>query len=145
MLTKKVNTNRDLSFKMAFKPASKKALKIGGKALVDAIPTLESKGLNKEIEIIPKRGLLTKIQGLIIFVADKGSNKGKWFSLSKDPKGFLPVGKHYKTVDNFTKENIIAATEEAEQLLANSKEHVSKSTASIFPADAALVRKLFKL
>lgn len=145
MQTPNIDTNRNLSFKMALKPIPKKALKIGGQALLDAIPTLELKGLNKEIEIIPKRGLLTKIRGLIIFVADKGSKKGEWFSLSKDPKGFLPVHNRYKKVDEFTKENIIAATEQAEQLLARNEKLVRKTSASIFPADVAIITKLFKL
>ncbi|MFA7659018.1 MAG: hypothetical protein WCY19_06270 [Candidatus Gastranaerophilaceae bacterium] len=145
MRAEAVDTNWNLSFKMAFKPVPKKALEIGEQALIDAMPTLESKGLNKEIEIIPKKGFLTKIQSLIIFVSNKGSKRGEWFCLSKDPKGLLHIGKRYKTVDSFTKENIISATEAAEQLLENSEKPVSKYTAYTFPADAALITKLFKL
>lgn len=141
-----IKSNQKLSFKMALKPISKKAYDIGGQALVDAEPVLKAKAIDKDIEIIPKKGFLTKIEGLIIFVTKKGEKKGQWFSLSKDPKGFLPVSKSYKTIESFTKENIISSAEKAEKsLVNNAHKPLSRASASFLPSDLAIITKLFKL
>ena len=127
----------------ALKPIPKLAHQIGGEALQQALPQLEEIAKDVDIEIIPKKGFFSKIKNLSFFVTNPGKDIGRWFSLSVDPKGYMDHNKdneHYKSVDTFTKENILESAKKAKSL--NKKGlKVERDTIASMPADAAIVAK----
>ncbi len=141
-----LSAHSNLPFKMALKPIPKKAYKIAGNSLSKAEPVLKdlAKAQGVDIEVIPKKGLLTKIQGITFFVTEKGRSYGDWVNISKDPKGYLPQhANRYITVKTFSPSNVIDAARKAiTHLREGSGALLSRATASVFPADSALLVKL---
>lgn len=129
----------------ALKPVPKLAKKMGGEALEKAMPDLEKMAEDVDIEIIPKKGLFSKIKNLNFFVTNIGEEVGRWFSLSIDPKGYMEGNDptHYKQVDSFTKENILESAQKAKDL--NKKGlKVERRTITMMPADAVILAKAMK-
>ena len=116
----KIRQNGNCHLKQNFKalmPISKKAYKIGGQALKESVAGLINAGNDVDIEVIGKKGPLSKVKSLIFFVTKIGNKKGEWATLSIDPKGYMPTEHRYKTVNKFTKEDILSSVDAAKKRL----------------------------
>lgn len=134
MLVNRINSATNFT---ALKPIPQKAFKIGGAPLKEALPTLEILAKDVDIEVIPKKGFLTKIQSLVFFVTKPNQKKGTWISLSKDPNKFLSNDNYrYITTRNFSGEKIVKAVEKAKSRLLK---YDSKLSRPSMPADMAIL------
>lgn len=126
--------------------APNKAYSISEGALksADSHIRIESCIARNETTVVPKRGLLTDIRQLYIFVKSQYGKKGRWVSIAKDPKGYLPVDETHITVKEFTKENICDAAAKAGKLLSISPKRESICSIPFLPVDTVLITNLFK-
>lgn len=86
-------------------PIPKKAYEIGGKVFKEFELTLKKAGENLDVEVIPKKGLLTGIEGFIFHVKEIGAKDGRWSTISKDPNGYFD-GMDRAVVKNFSLDNL---------------------------------------
>ena len=122
----------------ALKPIPKKAYKIGAQALKESFDDLVKAGNDADIEVIGKIGPLSKVKCLIFFVTKIGKKKGEWATLSIDPKGYMPTEHRYKTVDKFTKEDILSSVDAAKKRLFKKNSELPRP---FLGADAILLAK----
>lgn len=126
--------------------APRKAYAVGGEAFrnSDTHIRIESCIDRVETTVVPKKGILTDIRQLYIFVKSQYGKKGRWVSIAVDPKHYLPVDETHITVDKFTKENICAAQKEATKLLREHPKRESICSIPCLPVDTVLIKDLFK-
>lgn len=86
-------------------PIPKKAYEIGGKAFKKFEPGLKKAGEHLDVEVIPKKGLLTGIEGLVFHVKQIGAKDGHWSTISKDPNGYFD-GMDSTVVKKFSLRNL---------------------------------------
>ncbi|MCQ2755091.1 MAG: hypothetical protein MJ231_08640 [bacterium] len=132
-----ITTNNQTSF-TSLKPITRKANRLSNGILNNVSRDLYELTKNVDMEIIPKKGLFSKIKSLVFYVT-KG-NKSDWFSLSIDPKGYMPTNNpRYLTVKFFTEENILSSANNAIKNMNKYKMQIKKPS---LPADAVLLAKL---
>lgn len=126
--------------------APHKAYVVGGKAFHDAENHIiaESCISRANTIVVPKKGLLTDIRQLYIFVKNQYGKKGRWVSIAVDPKHYLPVDETHITVDKFTKQNICDAQKKATELLREHPKRESICSIPCLPVDTVLIKDLFK-
>jgi len=135
--------NNGLAFR-SLQQIHKKAYKIGGQALRDAESAIAdfANENKKDVHVIPKKGLISKVKSLIFFVTNEGEKKGRYFSLSIDPKKLMHKDGNYKTVDKFTKENIndavVSATQDQQ---AKGAHQLKKNSATLLPVDSVYIAR----
>ena len=134
-------TNSNINF-CALKRIPKRANKITNGIISNSETELKEICKDIDLEIIAKKGFLTKIKSLIFFATKKGKTTGDWFALSVDKNGYMPQNNpRYLTVDEYTKENILEAAKAAKNNLNKYNWDLPKPTA---PIDLILLTKIFK-
>lgn len=134
-------TNHSISF-CALKRIPAKANRMTNGIISNSEAELKELCKDVDLEIIAKKGFLTRIKSLIFFATKEGKTTGDWFSLSIDKKGYMPQNNpRYLTVEKYTKENILKAAKSAIRNLNRYNWDLPKPTA---PVDLVLLAKIFK-
>ncbi len=137
------SNNSNVSFGALHVHSAKTAQKIGGRAMTVAIRKIEQTGLAEDIDlhIIPKKGLLTKIEGFLFVATKKGEKWGSLVELMKDPKKYLDADSDFG-VKRIKAKDIYAKAVKAADVLAEGNPEKCDAPlgwTKIVPTDLALI------